>query len=894
MSSSMEEDEAADEEVQFLSEAPLRPVLDCIDILSDSDEDGGLTEVIEDKIERQKAQVTSTLDRLMRRVAAEKRERADKCKAFKEKQMSQRAHGRQELAFAATERTDYDAKRCVDMWLKMPGVRPGVVNAGRGRHHRGSFPSGSSSRHTCPVINCGKVFDNIPLMEGHLKRFDHSPCDPSINLKGSPSEVFACVVCARNFDTHEAWRLHLQSKVSSLDAGGHDMSQACQTIVCFACPACYLLFNLRDECLQHMAAKNHFTQALAMIKDSKIRALPVPIPSSAKNRLIDLCKGVDFNVRCNECRKALTSHQEAQAHFNVYCRQGRAVSEAEKTVVQMMKQLQPRGQCWLCCEVFHSQGELESHRESTQHAVEVNQTVEMAVLQFCRFSEIQRARRAKEAARRDRRSTGRGGSPAAPQRKRGDIGGDLVPAKRQKLCPGALNGDAAATTLAWVCECGLHFSEEAAAKKHLMAANQIFHQCGVCGKHMGDLSITRLHMCRFHGGAHLSNFLYHCRLCKVDMPRYEDILSHVADAHSGHTHFVEREVPPERVADTEPSTSGTCGRSKAPAERRSPRAPLREPEPEPCPTWMCRMCEETFGSEADVGEHCGDVASHSFQRFVCGHCPQKFFKESTVRRHCLSEHGERVAMAYFCGLCDSMQFERQEEFTEHYERLHSKDYYRVDDHEGGRNALDDARSGEHDDVPTKESPAAVSLCPCMGSEKGEDERKALFTQCMKKLSAEGQCEYVCSPCSVSVSSFARIKTHVHTTHPDLALAKTFDVVCKACLESFESVPTFHKHFHSEHCLLAPCHGLRRSEVSTTVSKLDALEIKPDLDGKSTFFLVDISRLYLLLSIKQAVYSVSGDSDEEMKHGLALSATEPRPPPGLCYLEKALKRSLLEF
>ena len=40
---------------------------------------------IEDKIERQKAQVTSTLDRLMRRVAAEKRERAEKCRAFKVK-----------------------------------------------------------------------------------------------------------------------------------------------------------------------------------------------------------------------------------------------------------------------------------------------------------------------------------------------------------------------------------------------------------------------------------------------------------------------------------------------------------------------------------------------------------------------------------------------------------------------------------------------------------------------------------------------------------------------------------------------------------------------------------------------------------------------------------------
>ena len=44
-------------------------------------------------------------------------------------------------------------------------------------------------------------------------RFDHSPCDPSIHLKGSPSNVFACVVCTRRFDTHGAWMLHLQSKV---------------------------------------------------------------------------------------------------------------------------------------------------------------------------------------------------------------------------------------------------------------------------------------------------------------------------------------------------------------------------------------------------------------------------------------------------------------------------------------------------------------------------------------------------------------------------------------------------------------------------------------------------------------------------------------------------------
>jgi len=503
-------------------------------------------------------------------------------------------------------------------------------------------------------------------------------------------------------------------------------------------------------------------------------------------------------------------------------------------MVQVMQQhLLPRGQCLPCCEVFHSQVDLERHREATQHAVEVNQTVEKALLQFCHFREIQSARRAKEAARKDRRSARRGG----PHR-RDDDGCGSLPAKRQKLGPGESEGEGD-MVLGWVCECGLHFSEEAVAKKHLMAANQLVHQCGVCGKHMGDLSITRLHMCRFHGGAHLSNFLYHCRPCKVDMPRYEDILAHVADAHSGHTYCLEREVPRERVADARPSTSGTCGRSKAPVERRAPRAPA--PEPDPGPTWMCRMCEETFSSKADVRRHCSDMTSHHFQRFVCGHCPQKFFKESTVRRHCVSEHDGHVTMAYFCGLCDSMQFERQQEFTEHYETLHSKDYYRLDGRPGGERPTlpGDARPGELDDhdVPSKGglAAAATSRCPCMGLEMCEGERKALYTQCVRKLSAEGQCEFVCDPCSVTVSSFAQIKTHVHSTHASLALANTFDVVCKACLESFTSVPTFHKHFHAEHCLLAPCHGRQRSPVSPplAVGILNPVEINPRLDGKSS-------------------------------------------------------------
>lgn len=40
----------------------------------------------------------------------------------------------------------------------------------RKRQRITSFPVSAASKHTCPVVNCGRVFDNTPLLEGHLKR----------------------------------------------------------------------------------------------------------------------------------------------------------------------------------------------------------------------------------------------------------------------------------------------------------------------------------------------------------------------------------------------------------------------------------------------------------------------------------------------------------------------------------------------------------------------------------------------------------------------------------------------------------------------------------------------------------------------------------------------------
>ncbi|XP_062286766.1 E3 SUMO-protein ligase ZNF451 [Scomber scombrus] len=869
MSSPVQADEDEVEEVEFVSVAPLRPVLDCIDLLSDSEDEGcsSFAGMLEDKIDRHKAHVTSTLDRLALQVAQEKQAREDKCKAFKEKQILQKAHGRQELAFSSTNGSHQEAKKCVDMWLKMPGLKPGVISAGSGRRQRpASFPTNTSAKHTCPVINCGRVYDHASLLDGHLKRFDHSPCDPTINLKGCPSDLFACEACGQCFPTKEAWTQHLESKVSSSSAGGHSISQTYQRIVCFACPACYLLFNLRDECLQHMSAKNHFTESFAM-SEPRGRALPVPMPQRAKNRLIALCKDTTFNVRCSLCHKVLTSHQTAQAHFNVHCRQGCAVAKADKPIVQVMKQLQVRGQCSLCCKIFLSQAEMERHKESTHHDVEVNQTMAKALLQYCRFSEIQNTQRARDK----RQSTG----PDSPFQKRNKKRSDFeeISAKRQRL---GVNGSTSRNTVtAWFCECGLQFSEEATASKHLLAVNQIFHQCGVCGKLMGESSITRLHMSRFHGGAHLSNFLFYCRKCKVEMPRYEDILSHVSQVHSGHTFFTEQEVSEEltTVIDDKPSTSS--GVTTHSSSKKTVRPDTVDAySSKAAQTWMCRMCEDIFDSKAVVQKHCSDVSSHSFQRFICGHCPQKFFKESTVRRHCMNEHDGQIKSSHFCGLCDSMQFESEGEFLEHYKSLHSKDYYCMDDAEVVQPAVAEI---------TSQPPAS---CPCMASEKSKEEIKAMFTQCMRNLAADGRCQYVCAPCSVSVPSYAQMKTHVHTKHTALKLDKTFDVECQTCQESFTDVPSFHKHYHSQHCSLEPCTSSRKDVKAepTAVKILDAVEIEPKTNEIEDETLVKFLKME---QTEEDIKANENESSEEMEHALDVSAEEAE-------LEEALKRSLMEF
>ncbi|KAM9809964.1 E3 SUMO-protein ligase ZNF451 isoform 1-T3 [Syngnathus typhle] len=776
-----------EDDVEFVSEGQLSPV-ECVD-LSDSDD-----------------------------------ERSSSSSSMEKEKQRQPDHA---VSGSSTKEANLEAKRQVALWLKLSDVQTENVYSGSKRRRRAAHPTKPSTKYLCPVINCCRVYDNALLLGGHLKRFDHSPCDPTITLKESSTKVFACVACCRHFQTQEEWQAHLEFKVSSSHPEGHSMSQRCMSITCYACPTCYLFFNKREDCFQHMSEKKHFTESLKM-SDSQREVVPVPFPHRAMNRLIALCRDTPFTVQCTFCHKVLTSHQEITAHFNVKCINGTAVAKADATVVQLVKQLRVRGQCSRCCSMFLSQTEVERHKEDTRHEVEINGTMEQALLQFDKFHEKQVIYWFKYE---ENPTSGILIHKSVTTKNECE----QVPTKRNKL----------GSSTAWFCECGMKFLDETSASNHLLAVNQIFYQCGVCDKRMGESCMARLHMCRIHGGAHLENFFIYCCKCKVKIPRPADVLPHVSDAHTGHTFCTERDVP----EDAQPSTSNSDKMDLCTISESIPEVAAASSS-RALPTWMCRMCEDVFDSEAAVRKHCGDLSSHKFQKFVCGHCPQKFFKASTVKRHCANEHDGQMKSAYFCGLCNSKQFESEGDFLRHYESLHSNDFYCI---------------GNDDIVQPAGSSTPLEPCPCMNSEKSRDGLNVIYTRCMKTLASEGLCQYMCAPCALRVHSYVQIKTHVNTIHPALNLDETFEVECQTCSQCFGDVPEFHDHYHSQHCGLAPC-------VSSRACRKDATKPPPTLKN---------------VEVKE---QLNDASDVKVKHKRALSAEDQES----VELQEALQRSLLDF
>ncbi|XP_048352589.1 E3 SUMO-protein ligase ZNF451-like isoform X4 [Sphaerodactylus townsendi] len=663
-----------EDDIEFVGEAVLRPVLDCIDLVSSGDEEPSSSSnkkvKYKDHIDYQKERVVSTLDRLARHVEVEKQLKEDRNKAFKEKMNFQHAHGLQELEFIHGHSDTEAARLCVNQWLKMPGLKPGTVNSGRKLPQMSAqMPSGNKSI-LCPIMHCNKKFDNGYLLLGHLKRFDHSPCDPTVTLHGPPSSSFACIVCNKRFPTSQQYSDHCVSKASEND--GHERNYPPQHIQFFACPFCFLLFSLRDECLQHMAAKNHFSHSFKLSEKSGT-PLPLPFPAYAKNLLISLCKEVPFKVKCVSCQRPLRSHAELTAHFRTRCRNAGPAALSEKNICQVAEIFKAKGFCQSCNELFIDDNDITKHTCKTLHKVNFLTTMEQSVLIFCHTNKnvshlkhrsiVKSTSLKRSLAMDDHDET-------TSKQKRG------LEDNSQEIC-------SALTVKTWMCECHLTFPSEDLVEKHIFSANRICHKCAVCGKFAENVSIIRLHMSRFHGGAHLANFLFYCQSCNVDLQKGNDVLAHVTEYHCGHSYFCEKYVSEDDFALssdklTDPfcnNSLGTENQSVTPMELSAPSSPMDQSEESSHQEkWQCCLCEEIFDSEDAVKQHCMSLESHHFHRFSCDLCKVTFRKIETLHRHCQDRHNNVVQIKYLCGFCGDLFFDAEEEFLLHFKGFHSRDY----------------------------------------------------------------------------------------------------------------------------------------------------------------------------------------------------------------------------
>ncbi|XP_052601184.1 E3 SUMO-protein ligase ZNF451 isoform X4 [Peromyscus californicus insignis] len=778
-----------EDDIQFVSEGPLRPVLEYIDLVSSDDEEPSTSHSDEnfkhkDYIDHQKDKVALTLARLARHVEVEKQQKEEKNRAFREKLDFQHAHGLQELEFIQGHSETEAARQCVDQWLKMSGLKTSAINSGKKKFQSGGRMGRSEKPILCPIMHCNREFDNGHLLLGHLKRFDHSPCDPTITLHGPLANSFACVVCYEHFVTQQQYRDHLLAKAAAAD--GHSSSLLPQIIQCFACPHCFLLFSTKDECLKHMSAKNHSHQSFNL-GDGKATAHPISFPSFAKKLLVSLCKDVPFQVKCVACHQTLRSHMELTAHFRVRCRNAGPVAIAEKSITQVAEEFIVRGYCSNCNQVFVDEASIESHKNSG-HKVTVANSVEESVLLYChiregskppcdlhlfnqpKFSSLKRVMSIKESSPED----------CVVPKKKLNLGGE------NHGGPACVQRQSSAVT-AWCCECSRRFPSEEAVERHVFSANTMCYKCVVCGKVCEDSGVMRLHMSRFHGGAHLNNFLFWCRTCKKELIKKDAIMAHITEFHNGHRYFYEMDevedeaLPSSSVvnlnADNPPSPITVvdhCLTNSPPRGR-----------------WQCQICEDMFDSQECVKQHCMSLTSHQFHRYSCAHCRKTFHKVETLYRHCQDEHDNEIKIKYFCGLCDLI-FNTEEAFLSHYKDHHSTDYVFVSE-----KTKPSIKTEE--DFKIIETSNLLS-CGCHESYVCKVNRKEDHDRCLQVMLEKGKLWFRCSGCSATAQNLADISTHIHQVHRKEKSdeEQQYVIKCGICTKAFHNAESAQQHFHRKH------------------------------------------------------------------------------------------------
>ncbi|XP_039176197.1 E3 SUMO-protein ligase ZNF451 isoform X2 [Crotalus tigris] len=810
--------EETEEDIEFVSEGVLRPVLECIDLSNEEEFDTSSEKNVKhkDHVDYQKAKVASTLDRLARHVEVEKQLKEEKNKAFKEKLDSQHAHGLQELEFIRGHSDTEAARLCVNQWLKMPGLKPGTVNSGRRTLSQKSYQIPSNSKSIlCPIMHCNRKFDNGHLLLGHLKRFDHSPCDPTITLHGPPANMFACIVCGNRFASNQQYSGHLLSKVGKND--GHERNYPPQLIQCFACPCCFLFFSIRDECLQHMSGKNHFSQAFKL-SDKSGSPLPLPLPAYAKNLLISLCKEVPFQVQCSSCHQVLQSHIELTAHFRIQCRNAGPVAISKNCISEIAEILKAKSFCQGCDTLFVNDDQITQHSCRNVAKIKLIATMEESILLICHINE-----RNKSVPHLQNNASLLKSSLKRNLELNGDKNETLSKWKKDLRD----NSEAVHTTSlvkTWVCQCDLAFLSEELAEKHIFAENRICYKCGVCGKLAENLSIIRLHMSRFHGGAHLTNFIFSCQICKIALQKEEDVLIHVTGLHDGHNFYFEKAIAEDEL--TIPSDSQYDPSIKQEGQTSSlielsPEQTQMEVDESPS-QWQCKICEEIFNSEDSVKQHCKSLESHHFHRYSCGSCKMTFRKIETLQRHCQGRHNNVVQIKYFCGFCGDLFFDVEEEFLLHFRCIHSMDYVCVSE---------TAETSIKNDEIAEEG--TLLNCGCREKYVCKKNRKIDHKKCQEAMLEKGNIWFRCTSCSSTAQTYSDIMVHI-TSHPSKETTQDFYIVrCGSCNKHFSNITIAHQHFHDKHCFLQKPQLSFGSQAENNVFHFSAVKSCSEKDVAST-------------------------------------------------------------